>query len=251
MAAAQLICELPGDTYPQASTGYGKRSVPGEHCDADTQFTHLPAREAGIAGYLDRLPEGADISVKTLARMTPYGQCALRTALRRLSAAGHLRRVRETIQSDDGSYHHVTRTYFSRTAREDAWWEAYVHGETPVASRPPTERPRAYRLLASLGRRDARLQIGARDCAVLEPLAGAWLARGADEADVVRALTTGLPPVVHHPAALLRRRLTDKLPPHPPSAPASPRGGVRMECTACDAPAAPGGPPRWAVCHLP
>ena len=41
-------------------------------------------------------------------------------------------------------------------------------------------------------------------------------------------MTSGLPTLVHHPAALLRRRLTDKLPPQPPPPiPAPPDPGVR------------------------
>ncbi|MGG8410031.1 hypothetical protein ACM614_27430, partial [Streptomyces sp. 12297] len=44
-----------------------------------------------VAGYIDRLPDGSDISVKTLAAVLPlWGQCALRTALNRLATAGHL-----------------------------------------------------------------------------------------------------------------------------------------------------------------
>lgn len=158
-----LICELPGDTYPKASPGFGKRAGPGEHRDADAYFAHLPPREASIAAYLDRLPEGADISVKTLARMTPYGQCALRTALQLISEAGHLRRGRETVLGVDGSYHHVTRTYSSRTAHDDAWWEAYARGESPSETSENTgqARSRAYRLLAGLGRGDALLTMGA------------------------------------------------------------------------------------------
>ncbi|WP_244212128.1 MarR family transcriptional regulator, partial [Streptomyces angustmyceticus] len=112
-------------------------------------FAHLPRREASIAAYLDRLPEGADISVKTLAKVLPdYGQCALRTALRRLSEAGHLRRVTETHTSDGGSPLWVTRTYFSRTPRDDAWWMALCAGNVPSTDedgaaphRPPASVP--------------------------------------------------------------------------------------------------------------
>jgi hypothetical protein len=77
-----------------ANPGYGKRSVPGQRPRTNHDFAHLPAREAAIASYLDRLPDGADISVKTLAKVLPYGQCALGTALNRLQKAGHLRRGR-------------------------------------------------------------------------------------------------------------------------------------------------------------
>ncbi len=66
-----------------ASPGYGKRSAPDQRPPRADDFAHLPAREASIAAYLDRLPEGADISVKTLAKALPdHGQCAVGTVLR-------------------------------------------------------------------------------------------------------------------------------------------------------------------------
>ncbi|MFI9625049.1 hypothetical protein [Streptomyces sp. NPDC052042] len=73
-----------------AAPGYGKRSVPSQLQCTGNDFAHLPTREASNATFLDQLPDGADISVETLATVLPYGQCALRTALNRLQAAGHL-----------------------------------------------------------------------------------------------------------------------------------------------------------------
>ncbi|MFP8963153.1 hypothetical protein ACLIYP_21765 [Streptomyces nanhaiensis] len=259
-----------------ASPGYGKRTAPGQRPRTAADFAHLPRREASVAAYLDRLPDGADISVKTLARVLPdYGQCALGTVLRRLSEAGHLRRGREHV-TGGGSPRWVTRTYFSRTARGDAWWAAFLAGEhpgdepagnatepaagatagaapvsAPAPVRPP--RSRAYGVLAGLGRAEPRMTLSAADCAALEELAGRWLERGADERQLTGALLAGLPPEVHHPAALARRRLTDKLPPEPAPEPApdaasapgpasgSPGPGVlRMaECTVCGVPGRP------------
>ncbi|MGY1452196.1 hypothetical protein [Streptomyces sp. SS8] len=250
-----------------ASPGYGKRTAPGQRPRTAADFAHLPRREASVAAYLDRLPDGADVSVKTLARVLPdYGQCALGTVLRRLSEAGHLRRGREHI-TGGGSPRWVTRTYFSRTARGDAWWAAFLAGEHPqdepasepvpvpaagTAPAPEPVRPsrsRAYGVLAGLGRAEPRMTLSAADCAALEELAGQWLERGADERQLTGALLAGLPREVHHPAALARRRLTDKLPPEPAadSAPApgpasgSPGPGVlRMaECTVCGVPGRP------------
>ncbi|SHN14279.1 hypothetical protein SAMN05216268_12115 [Streptomyces yunnanensis] len=118
--------------HPRAKPGFGKRGAPDQRPAHPTDFDHLPRREASIAAYLDRLPEGADVSVKTLAKVLPdYGQCALRTALRRLSEAGHLRRITETYIGTAGSPQWVTRTYFSRTARDDAWWAALHAGNAP------------------------------------------------------------------------------------------------------------------------
>ncbi|MDH2408379.1 hypothetical protein ACG5V6_02825 [Streptomyces chitinivorans] len=254
-----------------ASPGYGKRTAPGQRPRTAADFAHLPRREASVAAYLDRLPDGADISVKTLAKVLPdYGQCALGTVLRRLSEAGHLRRGREHI-TGGGSPRWVTRTYFSRTARGDSWWAAFLAGEhpedepapasvpaaepaagtapAPAPVRPP--RSRAYGVLAGLGRTEPRMTLSAADCAALEKLAGQWLERGADERQLTGALLAGLPPEVHHPAALARRRLTDKLPPEPAPAPDSasasgPASGspepavLRMaECTVCGVPGRP------------
>ncbi|MFE2977957.1 hypothetical protein [Streptomyces sp. NPDC059258] len=68
-----------------ANPGYGKRSAPGERPRTDRDFVHLLPRDAAVAAYIDRLADGSDISVKTLAKHLPYGQCALRpTVLRTL-----------------------------------------------------------------------------------------------------------------------------------------------------------------------
>ena len=226
-------------SHPMAKPGYGKRSVPGQLPRRDDDFCHLPPREAAVAAYLDRLPQGADISVKTLAKQLPYGQCALRTALNRLQAAGHLRRGRERLETDAGGTRWITRSWWSRTARDDAWWTAFIRGEVPeeaaTASPGPT-RSRAHILLAALGRTAPVLSLSAADCAALAPLVTEWFARGAGDEAVVRALTEGLPSPVHHPAALVRRRLIDKLPPEPVPRPAPRR---LLECAECGVPGRP------------
>src|SRR2546422_830475 len=91
---------------------------------------HLLPREAAIAVSLDRLPDGADISVKTLAKTLDYGQCALRTALNNLQRAGHLRRGRGHL-TDSKSPRWITRTWFTRTARDDNWWATFTRGDVP------------------------------------------------------------------------------------------------------------------------
>ncbi|MGW0766792.1 hypothetical protein [Streptomyces sp. NPDC002676] len=91
-----------------------QRSAPGQPPRTNHDFVHLSPREAAIAAYLDRLPDGAGISVKTPANVLPYGQCALRTALDRLQRAGHLRRGRERLVGTDG-VRWITRSWFTRT----------------------------------------------------------------------------------------------------------------------------------------
>ncbi|GGT60704.1 hypothetical protein GCM10010207_70390 [Streptomyces atratus] len=219
-----------------ANPGYGKRSAPAQRPRTDRDFAHLPPREASIAAYIDRLPDGADISVKTLAKVLPYGQCALRTALNRLQDAGHLRRGSECAANDEVLLW-VTRTFFSRTARDDDWWAAFTRGDVPPERRHqhPT-RSRAFLLLAALGRTAPSLTLSAADCAALEPQVTDWFERGATEAELLHALTDGLPTPVHHAAALVRRRLTDKMPPERVT-PAQQRTVLRaLECSECRAP---------------
>ncbi|MGW2596619.1 hypothetical protein [Streptomyces klenkii] len=236
--------------HPTATRGYGKRTAPDQAPRHRGDFTHLRAREASIAAFVDRLPDGAAMDAKTLAaHLADYGQAACRTALRRLSEAGHLRRVTERIKGDGGSWHWVTRTYFSRTVRDDAWWEAFLARGIPPrpvddrpAPRPPRHaRSRAYLLLAGLGRIDPRMTLSAAECQALEGLVRQWLDLGADDEEVVRALTAGLPPEVHSAGALARRRLTDKMPPEraPQPQPPSRRPLRILECTVCRTPGRP------------
>ncbi|MCA6093526.1 hypothetical protein LE181_15325 [Streptomyces sp. SCA3-4] len=233
-----------------ANPGYGKRLAPGQAPRRKGDFAHLAPREAAIAALIDALPEGAAMDAKTLARLSPdYGQAACRTALNRLHTAGHLRRFRERAQAEDGGMRWVTHTYFSRTARDDGWWERFwagdvVEGRAPVPPPPaPAARParsRAYTALAGLTRADDRLALSAADCAALEPLAAEWFARGAGEAQLVTALTAGLPPQVHAPAALMRIRLVEKLPPEREPEPETRRVPLRiMECAVCGVPGRP------------
>lgn len=256
MASSQLSdAPLPSHVaaHPMANPGYGKRSTPGQPRRGADDFTRLPTREAAIAAYIDRLPDGADISVKMLAKALPYGQCALRTALNFLQQAGHLRRGREHL-IERGRARWVTRTWFSRAARDSGWWARFIAGDVPdgdsgrgddvpasagqgsVSGEGAGPSP-AYVVLAAVGRRNPAVSLSAADCRALESLAAEWFARGASELDILRALTEGLPTPVHHPAAFIRRRLTDKLPPEPTHVPRVP---MRiMECGTCGVPGRP------------
>ncbi|MFJ5103835.1 hypothetical protein [Streptomyces sp. NPDC088554] len=127
MASADSSSALPTYAHPHAKPGYGKRSAPGQTPRGEADFVHLRPREAAIAGYIDRLPEGAAIGYKPLAaNIAAYGQQACAKALRFLSDAGHLRLVKEHLRVEDNSFRWVTRTYFSRTVRDDAWWRTFV-----------------------------------------------------------------------------------------------------------------------------
>ncbi|MET8345082.1 MarR family transcriptional regulator [Streptomyces microflavus] len=113
-----------------ANPGYGKRSAPGQQARTRTDFSLLPTRERYVAGFVDHLPEGAAMSVKQLAKQLPlYGQQAISTALNALSVAGHLRRVRCSVTSASDETRWVYRTYWSRTARDNEWWNTYLATE--------------------------------------------------------------------------------------------------------------------------
>ncbi|WP_233521639.1 hypothetical protein [Streptomyces triticagri] len=217
MAAAKLIFVAPSSAHPMAASGFGKQSVPGQGPRRATDFEGLSPVAGAVAAYVDRLPEGADISIKGLAAQLPRGQAAIGTALRDLARVGHLRRVREWVVAD-GASRWVTRTHFSRTAHGDGWWAAYVEGQdmdlwvdegagppggasepqSGVAA-PESGRREAYSLLAELGLADARMSLSAADCTALAPLVEEWLRRGATRERFVQALTSGLPPEVHSP----------------------------------------------------
>ncbi|MEU9060614.1 MarR family transcriptional regulator [Streptomyces sp. NPDC048430] len=270
----------PSRSYRQARAGYGKRSVRDQSPSQTADFALLPERERYVAGYVDHLPDGAAMDIKSLAKDLPlYGQMAIGTALRTLAVAGHLRHVRCRVESL-GQSRWVTRTYWSRTARDNEWWATHLAGEatgdsaSPVQEAPapppwvpaepsspreeacapavPQQRPPAdpapdaapspaYLALARIGRLEPRLALSAGDCAALERLAAEWFTRGVDADYLTQALTSGLPALIGSPVGFVRRRLTDKLPPRLPAAPAagSHASDVRpllVECAECGRP---------------
>ncbi|MEU3187286.1 hypothetical protein ABZ707_24245 [Streptomyces sp. NPDC006923] len=240
MAVQQLNPAPRPHAHPHANPGYGKRLAPCQSPRRADDFAHLPKREAAVAGYVDRLPEGSDISVKTLAKhLADYGQCAVRTVLNNLSRAGHLRRHREAVTGHEGTVRWVWRTYWSRAARDNEWWDAFTSGadvprESPSRPEPSARaRTEAYDILAALGRTDARLTLSEPECGALEELAARWFERGAGRAQLVQALTAGLPAEVAAPYGFVRARLLAKLPPEPP------RPRRVMECTDCGVPGDP------------
>ncbi|WTP96026.1 hypothetical protein OHA63_19790 [Streptomyces anulatus] len=265
MAAANLSAALRAPAHPMAKAGYGKRHAPDQAAPRADDFAGLEPREAAIAAYVDRLPEGAAIGYKVLAEELPdYGQQACRSALDRLTRAGHLRRIRVHVTVADGQMRWVTRTYFSRTARDADWWAAHVRfvrgmdapgqppapaavGQPPApaaAGQPPAPaaaetaeepepgvrapRSEAYDVLAGLGRREPRLQLSEGDCVELEHLVGEWLARGVGREQITQALTSGLPASVHSAGPLLRKRLETKMPPSPAPRPEKDHPGEQI-----------------------
>ncbi|MGX4690306.1 hypothetical protein [Streptomyces sp. JNUCC 63] len=112
-----------------------------------------------------------------------------------------------------------------------------------------THRATAYHVLARLGRVEPRLALSDADCNALADLVVPWLERDATSVSVMRALTSGLPEVVHAPHGFVARRLRDKLPPPPvpvstptpesaphPDIPAPRPGRLMPECAECGVP---------------
>ncbi|MCX4846203.1 MarR family transcriptional regulator [Streptomyces sp. NBC_00893] len=267
--------------HPKTRPGYGKRSVPGQCPPPEADFTLLPERERHIAGYVDALPEGAAMDIKSLAKSQPlYGQMAVGSALRALGVAGHLRHVR-CLSGEGDQVRWVTRTFWSRTAHDNEWWTAFLAAEehhpapqeaTEAVALAPVEAPEpepvhvpaqpptlvvpqqrtaqpqpglspAFAALARLGRTDSRLALSAADCAALEQAAGEWFARGVDADYLTHALTAGLPASVDSPFGFVRRRLHDKLPPRLPATTPTPQTTpVRRLMMECTECGAPGRP---------
>lgn len=126
--------------YPMAHPGYGKRTAPDQRPSRSDDFALLPFRERYVAGFIERLPEGAAMSVKCLAKQLPlYGQQAVSSALTALSVAGHLRRVRCAV-GDGDEVRWVFRTYWSRTAHDNEWWANHL-APAPVREPVPVSVP--------------------------------------------------------------------------------------------------------------
>ncbi|MER7726448.1 MarR family transcriptional regulator [Streptomyces sp. NPDC096323] len=267
MATENFSFALPTPVAPspKARPGYGKRSVPDQPPPGPDDFAFLPERERYIAGYVDTLPEGAAMNIKSLAKCQPlYGQMAVGSALRALGVAGHLRHARIAVGEGD-LVRWVTLTFWSRTARDNEWWNTYLTTEArhrvtqpvvasvvtsaappppwvpaepeapeapPAASAVPQQRATspdsspAYLALTQLGLKDNRLGLSDDDCRQLEELAAEWFTRGVDADYFIHTLTAGLPPAVDSPRGFVKKRLITKLPPRQQATPTPPAPGV-------------------------
>ncbi|MFE6666681.1 MarR family transcriptional regulator [Streptomyces sp. NPDC057697] len=124
--------------HPKARPGYGKRSVREQRAPRESDFALLPERERHIAGFVEALPEGAAMDIKSLAKSQPlYGQMAVGSALRALGVAGHLRHVR-CLSGEGDQVRWVTRTFWSRTAHDNEWWNAFLTAEESAPAPQPS-----------------------------------------------------------------------------------------------------------------
>ncbi|MFD7813029.1 hypothetical protein ACFV6E_08815 [Streptomyces sp. NPDC059785] len=240
-------------------------TVVGNHL---AQHPGLSAVAIGLGVHIQSLPDGASVTIKTLAARFPEGEVTIARALRELEAAGYLLRRKVLL----GGGRIATRTVFvdrpgataavrapvRGSARASAPVpvpvpapapvQASVHVPTPKPTRTPvpsvgseSAAPGAADLLARLRLADARLLLSVRDVHRLVPGVEAWLGRDATPDQIARTLTAGLPPEgtpIHHPARFLEHRLRTLLPPPLPVAP--PREAVpekpapMTNCDGCD-----------------
>ncbi len=114
-------------------------TIVGNHL---TQHRSLSGLAIGLAAYIQSLPEGAPVDIRTLAKRFPEGRERIAAALRELEAYGYLERVRR--RTDDGRMVTVTISYNNpaatraRRAREDA---AQTKRRTAVEPPPATPAP--------------------------------------------------------------------------------------------------------------
>ncbi|WP_329099698.1 helix-turn-helix domain-containing protein [Streptomyces sp. NBC_01439] len=245
-------------------------TVVGNHL---LQHRELSATAIGVAAYIQSLPEGAPIGIKTLTARFPEGEIRIGSALRELERHGYLERRRERLATGRV----VTRTY-SYNKPGSTWVEPTPPpapqpplaplpppplpagesapgpeveptpgcGPGPEAVAPPPGRPvhpDAVELLVGLRRYDSRLLLSERDVRRLAPDVSTWLERGVTPAVVARVLSADLPERMLRPASVLAYRLAELLPPHLPPAPAAPADRVGRDdrrpdplqnCSGCD-----------------
>lgn len=264
MAAQQLSGRRPALTLIHGSSAGitqvreyqpDRYTIVGNHL---AQHSELSLLTIGLGTYIQSLPDGALVDIRTLARRFPEGRDRIAAALRELEAHGYIERIRE--RTPDGRL--VTRTFVynapeltrARLAREAAEPPAAAP-ETPVVPAPgppPAEKPTppplpepetstpeaddaAASLLAGLRRDDPRLLLPERDVRRLTPAVVAWLERGVPPEIVRRTLASDLPPALRNPYGLLAHRLTALLPPPLPPAPAQAPPPLPMHnCDACE-----------------
>ncbi|MEU7016860.1 helix-turn-helix domain-containing protein [Streptomyces sp. NPDC046385] len=238
-------------------------TVVGNHL---AQHRELSLLAKGLALYIQSLPAGASVGIKTIAARHPESELRIAVGLRELEKHGYLKRTRERLP--DGTFVPRTISYNRPGAEPTPVRTTHpVSPESAPAAKPkrpappPLEerdRPAAV-LLAELRIHEPRLLLGARDIERLAPDVTAWLDRGAHPDAVRRTLSASLPDNLAHPASLVAHRLAALLPPPLPvslSAPVSaPRSRVTLtsprspfsECEDCGRPFR-GAPPSGGRC---
>jgi hypothetical protein len=255
---------IPGKNHPDQNAHARPAGVIHDNTRHTTRFTvignhlaqhpELSGLAIGLAVYIQSLPTGARVDIKTLAARFPEGPTRIAAALRELETHGYLRRTRErtpggrivtrTVSCNQPG-HHGTGTAAdtpSRPTRRPAPAKRPPRKLLPAVPQPAYPSPTLLRtatdLLAGLRRHDPRLLLSATDAEHLAPGVAAWLERDLVPSAVQHALTADLPPEdLRRPAALLAHRLAAQLPPPPPFRAPAPPPDVRhplQNCEGCD-----------------
>ncbi|WP_106962380.1 hypothetical protein [Streptomyces exfoliatus] len=234
MSARPVAFEIPAD-----APGSGVIRVRFRHTDRFTiignhlaQHPTLSAVAIGLGVHIQSLPDGADVTVKTLTSRFPEGEITIRRALNELVAEGYLERHRVAL----GGGRFATRTVSydkpgcgTRQRRRAEPAQAPDPGPVPSQPEPVPSPPEpasppgpAADLLARLRTVDSRLLLPWREVLRLAPAVEAWFDLAATPAQVTRTLTAALPPAhvpIHHPGRFLEYRLSALLPPRLPAGP--------------------------------
>ncbi|MFD6996247.1 helix-turn-helix domain-containing protein [Streptomyces mirabilis] len=239
-------------------------TVIGNHL---AQHPELSGLAIGLAVYIQSLPTGARVDIKTLAARFPEGPTRIAAALRELETHGYLRRTRErapggrivtrTISCNQPGHHGTPADTPSRPTRRPDPAERPTRKLLPTVPQPahasPTLLQTSTDLLADLRRHDPRLLLSTTDAEHLAPGVAAWLERDLTPSAVQRALTGDLPREdLRRPAALLAHRLAAQLPPPPPFRVPAPPPDVRhplQNCEGCDRAFRSPGPGRCRECR--
>ncbi|MFJ5230802.1 hypothetical protein ACIQBJ_13025 [Kitasatospora sp. NPDC088391] len=244
--------------------------------NATLQDRQLSYTARGLLADLLSRPDDWQEDGRRMADSSPQGRAAVRKALKELTEAGYY--VVETSRLADGtilSENHVfdlprharppdarppgpggpggdvRGTVPKNPEKEPSLPAAGTEIDAPSAHPAPEgpegpEEPEgwvaeAVALLFRVIRPEPRLRLGAAEAESLAPLVAQWLERGSSAHDLAHALLPGLPAALHSPVALLRHRLSRKMPPVPAPAAAPAR---LAECARCHDPV-----PRPGICR--
>ncbi|MFD3664471.1 hypothetical protein ACFWVF_28410 [Streptomyces sp. NPDC058659] len=245
MSAYPVPFEIPADA-PRS----GVIRVRFRHTDRFTvvgnhlaQHPSLSAVAIGLGVHIQSLPEGADVTVKTLTNRFTEGEITIRRALNELVAEGYLERHRVPLGGGRFATRVVSydRPGYGLPVRRAAPPvdpdpdpdpdpepepdpDPGPEPAEPVPAAGPELPGPAAELLARLRTVDPRLLLPWREVLRLAPAVEAWFDLAATPAQVIRTLTATLPPAhvpIHHPGRFLEYRLTTLRPPRLPAGPPS------------------------------
>ncbi|MER6073717.1 helix-turn-helix domain-containing protein [Streptomyces sp. NPDC001817] len=255
-ASARARSRLGANNHPNRRCASGAGGLVHDNSRHTSHFTvignhlaqhpELSGLAIGLGVYIQSLPAGAQVGIKTLTARFPEGATRIAAALRELEAHGYLRRERHRIPGGRIVTRTVSCNQPGRRTRDGHEPDAVPRKreraprkQLPAVPRPACPSPKllqmATDLLADLRRHDSRLLLSECDTDHLAPGVAAWLEREVGPAAVRRALTADLPAEpLHRPAALLAHRLAAHLPPPPPFRAPVPPPPVRHPFQNCD-----------------